>query len=418
MSGGFVRAIGTREEAAATLPANAVIHRAPGTIVPGLIDSHLHMLWTGLKLLRIFGERSVPVADALAALDADGFNEPWPGGSPTLQQRLAALRVVQPVLHSLGITGVVDPAVTAPELSAYAESRRRGELSTRVVAMPLVDLAGGVAGAVRNLGALGVRTGFGDEWLRLGAAKVFLDGEGADGTALRREPWPDRHGVEGRGWQRMTVDDLWSIASSCAQSRWSLGVHVVGGGAIDAALETFTRVNAATPISELGFTLIHAYLEPSKQNMRSAAELGVMVAAQPAIHWINGSGLIQRLGPSAETANPIRAWLEAGVTVGGGSDGPFFPIDPRLGMWQARTRLVRGVQTAHAPELGLDAQSALSIYTTGAAAVSLAGSWRGCLREGFTADWTALEADPLTATADEIRRMSMPEIAIGGRIIG
>jgi predicted amidohydrolase YtcJ len=417
-SGGAIVAVGTPADAAAALPPGTVVHHAPGTVVPGLIDSHLHLQWAGLLLLRLLGEEPVAPDQALATLDAATLTEPWPDGEPTRAQRLAALRVIQPFVHALGITGVVDPALTPVELGAYVECQRRGELKTRVVAMPHPDLESGAEAAIAALEALGVGTGLGDDWLQLGGLKVYFDGVGMSGTALRREPWPGRERqADGHGWQRVSDSDFYAIAAYCARSRWSLGVHVVGGGGIDRVLETFAQINADIPIADLGFTLIHAYLEPSEANLGQTAALGVLVAAQPAIHWTNGVGLVQRLGNGVERANPIASWLDAGVTVGGGSDGPYFPLDPRLGLWQARTRQVAGTEVPHAPELGLDPTAALALYTTGAAAVSLAGSRRGQLQPGFLADWVALGVDPLSTSTEALRTMPVLETAIGGAIV-
>src|ERR1700752_3793458 len=100
-----------------------------------------------------------------------------------------------------------------------------------------------------------------------------------------------------------------------------MGVPGFGGLGIDRVLAAWLKVDKETPLAGLGFTLIHAYLEPSPANMELAARLGVLVAAQPAIHHRNGVNLEARLGPGARAANPIAAWLDAGVAVGGGSDG-------------------------------------------------------------------------------------------------
>lgn len=418
VAGGKLLAVGSREEAVAALPPRTPVHEPDGAaIVPGLIDSHLHMQWAGLKLLRLLGEPPaegpLPLAEAMAALDLDTPH--WEGPDPSLEQRLAGLRLIQPVLHALGIVGVVDPAVVPAELAAYIEANLRGELTIRVVAMPHPDLEAGAGAAIAALDGIGARTGLGDEMLRIGGVKVYFDGVGKDGSALRREPWPGHEGEpDGRGLQRVADEELEALARWCARERYSVGVHVVGGGGIDRVLAAFARIDADTPIGNLGFTLIHAYLEPSPDNMELAAVLGVLVAAQPAIQWWNGTNLEARIGPSARSANPIRSWLEAGVTVGGGSDGPYFPLDPRLGIWQARTREVRDGDGPHEPDLGLDAEQALALYTTGAAAVSLAATRRGALRPGLAADWTALSVDPLLASPEAVREMSSQETAVGG----
>jgi predicted amidohydrolase YtcJ len=415
---GVVVAVGSEAEATAALPGAPVHTPEAAAIVPGLIDSHLHMQWAGLKLLEAFGATGPPsLADAFTALDADGLH--WNGDAdPTLAERLAALRLIQPVLHAVGMVGVVDPAVVPAEMSAYVASHNRGELTMRVVPMPHPDLTGGADPAIAALDGIGARTGLGDETLRLGGVKVYFDGEGKNSTALRREPWPERaDDPDGRGWQRLPTEEFLKLSAWCAREGWSMGVHVVGGGGIDGVLDAWLKVDKETPLAGLGFTLIHAYLEPSPANMELAAKLGVLVAAQPSIHWWNGVNLEARLGPEARAINPIAAWLDAGVAVGGGSDGPYFPIDPRLGIWQARTREVAGGDEPQAPELALDAEAALALYTTGSAAVSLAAGRRGALAPGQAADWVALSVDPLAADPGAVREMTAIETAIGGATV-
>jgi predicted amidohydrolase YtcJ len=415
IDGGRIVAVGGRAEVTAALPGARVREAAGAAIVPGLIDSHLHMQWAGLKLLENFGEDGPPSLDAaMECLDAPGLH--WNGeAEPTLPERLAALRLIQPVLHGFGIVGVVDPAVVPAEMSGYVHSHNRGELTMRVVPMPHPDLSQGAAPAIAQLDGIGARTGLGDETLRLGGVKVYFDGEGKNSNALRREPWPDRADEpDAKGWQRLPTEEFLKIATWCAREGWSMGVHVVGGAGIDAVLDAWLKVDRETPIRGLGFTLIHAYLEPSPANMELAANLGVLVAAQPAIHWNNGVSLEGKLGPEARNANPMGAWLDAGVTVGGGSDGPYFSMDPRLGLWQSMTREVSGGEEPHAPELALDAERALAIYTTGAAAVSLAAGRRGAVVPGQAADWVALSVDPLTAEPAAVREMTALETIVGG----
>jgi predicted amidohydrolase YtcJ len=414
---GTIVAVGSRGDALSAMPSGTPEHTVEGTVVPGLIDCHLHLLWSGLKLLRIAGEDPLAPTEALEALRSQPFAAPWIDGEPTLEQRLAGLRVIQPVMHALGMTTVVDPALLSNELAAYIESHRRGELTMRVVAMPHPDIDHGAAAAIATLDGLGVRTGLGDDILRLGGVKVYFDGIGMDGSALRRQAWPDRVGTtDGRGSQRVPDGEFLAIADYCARSGWSLGVHVVGGGGLAAVLGAFAEVDARHPIRALGFTLIHAYLEPAPDDMALAARLGVLVAAQPAIHWSNGAGLVARLGEGARRSNPIRDWLAAGVTVGGGSDGSYFDLDPRFGLWQARTRHVAGVEDPHALELAVDAEQALALYTTGAAAVALAPDRLGRLAPGRAADWTVLPLDPLTAEPDALRTMLPVQTAVGGRV--
>jgi predicted amidohydrolase YtcJ len=412
---GTIVAVGSHEDVTRAVAGGTPRATIDGTIIPGLIDSHLHLQWSGLKLLRLAGPEPLSATEALEVLNSEPFGEPWVDGEPTGDDRLAGLRAIQPVMLALGVTTVVDPALVAVEMAAYVESHLRGELTVRTVAMPHPGLDGGAHAAIAQLSGLGVRTGFGDEQLRLGGVKVYFDGEGRAGTALRRAPWPGR-GADPHGTQRVSDADFAQITEFCAASGWSLGVHVIGGGGIAKVLAAFAAVDGRHPLAGRGFTLIHAYLEPTPDDMALAARLGVLVAAQPAIHHANGAGLESRLGDGARSANPIADWLAAGVTVGGGSDGSYFELDPRLGLWQSRTREVEGAAEPHRPELGLDAEQALALYTTGSAAVALAPHRLGRLAPGYAADWTVLGLDPLTATPEQLRTMLPVQTVVGGRV--
>lgn len=388
----------------------ARVEELEGTVVPGLVDSHLHLQWTGLKLLRLLGSAGpLDVDEALAALDADGDAAVWPDGEPTLDERVAAIARGQELALALGLTGVVDPAVTPPELVGYVEARRRGVLTLRVVAMPHV-----LPGADHRFDALGLRTGFGDDVLRLGPVKIYYDGQGRAGTALLRAPWPasGTHGV-----RLVDQETFRRLALRCARARWGVGVHVVGGAGIGEVLEAFAAVDAAAPIAGLGFTLIHAYLEPTSEDMALAARLGVTVAAQPAIQWMNGGGLLDALGDRARDAAPLRDWLDAGVVVGGGSDGPYFPLDPRLGLYQARTRRVRGAADPVGPGQALDGQAALGLYTRGSAAVA-GDARRGVLAAGSRADLAVWSVDPTACAPDELLGARVLRTVVGGQTVG
>jgi len=420
MRSGRIVAVGTVDEVLAAAPAQAHVEILERSfVVPGLIDSHLHLLRGGLKALSVLPSESTELTTFLAEMDRTALDPDWPDGEPSIEDRIAGLRRVQPLIHALGLTGVIDPAVTDDELRAYQEAHRRGLLTIRVVAMPYPDvddqLTPGVATAIERLTGIGVSTGFGDDFLRLGGIKIYFDGEGMKGQALLPEPWVG--GTDDLGLQRISDADFLRLVEFCATHSWSVGVHAVGGGAVSRILEIFEDVDSRTPIGQLRFQLIHAYLEPSADSLRAAERLGVIAALQPSIHWNNAAGLIAKLGERAVPANPIRSWLDAGVTVALGSDGPFFPFDPRHLMWQARTRMVRGHERPVAPEQAITGTEALAGYTTGAAFASFAEDRRGMLRAGFLADWTALSVDPTTCSPDELRTATVSRTVVNGSTV-
>ncbi|MGA1837403.1 amidohydrolase family protein [Herbiconiux sp. 11R-BC] len=416
VAGDRIVAVGSLDDVRAAVP-GAGEEALGGVILPGLIDAHLHMERGGLKALAYAAD--VTTVEEFMAVMLDTVHEPeWPGGEPTPAERVAGLEKVQPLLHALGFTGVVDPAVTIDELRGYREAHRQGLLTMRTVAMPYLELGSAaiadVDAAIAHLDGVGVATGFGDDTLRLGPIKVYFDGEGLRGEALLNEPWDDAGFT---GVQRISDDDFARLVRFCADHGWGVGVHAVGGAAVDAVASVFAAEAERKPIADLRFQLIHAYLEPTASAIAAAASAGVIASLQPSLIWHNGRGLVERLGERAHAANPVRSWIDAGARVAFGSDGPFFTFDPRVLMEQAIGRRVSGVDQPLAPEQGITIEEALAAYTTGAAWASLAEHSRGMIRPGLYADWALWSADPREAAPGGLRALSVLRTDVGGRTV-
>ncbi len=413
---GRIVAVGAADDVARAVP-GARVEELDGVVLPGLIDAHLHMERGGLKALTFLAPGAGVDEFIQTMHDTFAEEDDWPAGTtPTLADRVRGLGVVQPLLHALGITGIVDPAVTIDEMRGYQEAHRLGALTMRTVAMPYLEFGSvatpDLAAVLAHLDGTGVSTGFGDDILRLGPIKVYADGEALKGQALLDTPWD---GTGYTGLQRISEDDFGTLVRFCAERGWGIGTHAVGAGAI--AFVTRAYAAAGEAVRDRRFQLIHAYLEPSSATIRAAAELGVIASLQPSIIWHNGVGLRNKIGVRAETANPVRSWLDAGATVAFGSDGPYFAFDPRHLMWQAITRRVAGSDVPLAASEAITIDEALGAYTTGAAYASLAENDRGMLRAGMYADWALWSADPRTVPVDDIRSLHVRRTDVGGRTV-
>lgn len=505
---GRVAAVGSREDARAAAGGQAAEHRfAGGAIVPGLIDTHNHMLWTALqrRLVDLSGCRSIAeLLDAVRRYAQANPQQPWivsgtgwhlhalaegrdptreeldeagggrpvylprgghaaavsskalalagigrdapdpPGGRivkdkrgeptgvlfeppafdlvgkhvPPLSpaERRAALSDIQRAYHGVGICGIVDPGLSSDDIGIYQDLWRSGELTMRSVVMPLAQTAEDPDVMIERLRAWGVRTGFGDDRLKIGGVKVFIDGGASLGTALMREPFPDERC--NCGIQVTSTTTFRRLVEFCAENGWSLGVHTVGGRAIDIALSVFAEIDARHPVRNLRFHIIHAYLWPTAENIATARRLGVGVATQASMQYRFAPLLVQRFGVEAVgRATPIRAWIEGGVTVGGGSDSPITPFSPLLGLWHAVTRFVDELGVEVGSEQAISAEQALALYTRNAAWLAFSEHERGRLAPGLLADWVALDTDPLTCRPEEIRDARVLATAIGGELV-
>ncbi|WP_116951376.1 amidohydrolase [Jiangella endophytica] len=322
----------------------------------------------------------------------------------------AALAEAQTYLHGLGIVGGAEPGLSPAELAVYQEAWARGTLTLRTLAMPLVDTA---PAPEEFLAGLGTVTGFGDERLRIGPLKVYFDGTGGFGTALLSREWPGKPGYHGT--QVCSTETFQALVDHCAARGWSLAVHTVGDEAVRIVLDCFQQADRRHPIRDLRFSIMHAYLWPSADSMALAARLGVVLSTQPSMHWRVGAGIADRFGSAAEGLAPLRAWADAGVCLAGGSDGPDFPMSPLFGMWQARTRRIRGGDGVLGAHSALTPAEALRMWTLGSAYYCFADEVRGSLAPGKLADWVEVSADPVDAGDDELAAATVLRTVVGGR---
>jgi predicted amidohydrolase YtcJ len=390
-----------------------------------LLDRKGHDALVNTAALRLAGISGTTVDPPGGRIDRDGQGNPTgllveqPAVAmvravlpePTERTRLGWIEAGQAELLAHGLCTAVDPAVRVPDLAAYLAAERAGILQLRTVVMPWADDAITDAELDRAVTSSGLDRANPD-WLRRGPTKLFLDGGGSLGTALRSRPWPGTDGY--RGNQTVTTETLQAHCAAAAAAGRGVGVHAVGDAAIDLVLAVLTEVDRRTPIADLGFHLIHAYLHPSATAMATARRLGVGVSSHPALQWDFGLNLIDLLGEAeAAAANPLRDWLDAGVRVGGGSDGPGPPMSVLFGMWQARTRRIRGRDDPLGPGQAITAEESLALFTTGAARIA-GGPGRGRLAVGQPADLALLNVDPLVAHADALLDGRVVATVVGG----
>jgi predicted amidohydrolase YtcJ len=208
------------------------------------------------------------------------------------------------------------------------------------------------------------------------------------------------------------------LVEFCASKGWSIGVHTVGGKAIDIALAVFEQVDKRHPIRDLRFSLIHAYLWPTPENIDAARRLGVGVATQASMQYQFAPLLVRRFGTElVGKATPVRSWLDGGIPVGGGSDSPVTPYQPLLGIWHAVTRHVDALGKAIGTDEAVSVEQALAMYTRGSAWLSFSEQERGMIKPGMLADWVALSEDPFTIDAMALRDIRVAATAVGGAMV-
>ena len=318
------------------------------------------------------------------------------------------------VYNSLGIGAVRDPIVSRDEVLAYQSLRERGELTVRCQIMFLMP-RGPVASIIADIASLGVRSGFGDDWLRIWGLKTHMDG-GVEGAALD-QPYSDAPNYSGNLY--WNTDDLVEVANYAVRRGWKIGAHTVGDSAVRNVLDAFERIIMANPGIKQGTLVIeHGMLAYAEQRAR-AIKLGIPITVQQSLFYALGAEFLTRWGEERmRQAVPICAWLEEGANISAGTDYPPGPYDPMLGLWGMVTRGTQkvGVQ-GQGPEYAVDQYTAVQLYTTAGAQLTGESDRRGTLQAGRLADLVAFRADPITCPVDDIPSLRPTFTIVDGRAV-
>jgi len=185
---------------------------------------------------------------------------------PTRDDYRKGVGLVAKMMSSKGVTSVCDADAQPEDLQAYQDARDAGELVTRVYCHITYS-------AIDRLIATGIHTGLGDEWIRLGAVKLYTDGSISERTAWLSQ---DYLGVPGyHGLQLGTRDEVYEAARKTRAAGWQVATHANGDLAIDEILGIYEQVHQEVPRRDPRFRIEHCTLinEASVARMRS---LGVI----------------------------------------------------------------------------------------------------------------------------------------------
>jgi predicted amidohydrolase YtcJ len=232
-------------------------------------------------------------------------------------------------------------------------------------------------------------------WLLERGIKLQIDGGMTLGTAATREPYADREDYCGELLvDRPRLSELVGIAH---RSGWPVGIHVVGDAAIDLALDVLETSRPQVRGDVAPDVLIHASLIQTDQ-IKRAASLGVLVAAQTPFLWRNVRTIHGHLGGRrTEDAVPLRDLVDiAGIDqVAAGTDYPINPLNPFQNVYAMTTRAdVHGVVTG--PRQRVTRDEALALYTRSGAAHTGELEHKGTIEPGKYADLVVLDRDPLS----------------------
>src|SRR3984885_14967631 len=314
-----------------------------------------------------------------------------------------------------GITSVTEAGVgggwigqSPVELAAYVNARDQGRLHVRVELMVISD-------AFHPLGAhpsdgietgidLGLRTGFGDDWLRLGPMKIFTDGSLVGRTAAMSAPFEGDPGNS--GYLQADADQLTEMIVEAHRAGWRVAAHAIGDRAIDLALDAFADAADQYPRVRPRHRIEH-FAAARPDQVARAAKLGVVAVGQGRFASELGDGMLAAVG--AERAAWLyrqRSLLDAGLVLPGSSDRPVASGAPLLGLHDMVNRRTGTGAPFNVAE-AITAAEALRAYTWGSAYAAKQEHVKGSMTPGKLADFTVLSEDPTAVAPDRIASLEV-----------
>jgi predicted amidohydrolase YtcJ len=302
------------------------------------------------------------------------------------------------------------------EVAAYQAARDQGRLHVRVELMVVSDVLHPLAGHADDTTAhgidLGIRTGFGDDWLRLGPVKVFTDGSLIGHTAAMCHDYADTPGS--RGYLQADPDVLTETILAAHRSGWRVAAHAIGDAAIDLVLDAYERAQRDLPRPGVRHRIEH-FGVPRPDQIARAAALGVVPVPQGRFIHELGDGMLRALGPDrAARAYPMRSLLDAGIVLPGSSDRPVVTGAPLAGMHDMVNRTT-AAGLLLGPGEAVTGREALYAYTYGSAHAAHRETDLGTVTVGKLADLVVLEDDPTRIEPHRIRDIRVRATMIGGR---
>ena len=262
----------------------------------------------------------------------------------------------------------------------------------------------------------GIRSGLGDERLRIGPFKIIMDGAISLGTAATYEPY----GAEGQSTGLLTMEPrvLNKLVLALHQRGWQMSIHAIGDRATDVVLDAYEIVLGHTPQvkKKHRHRIEHCFLMSLSQMIRME-QLGVLCVTQPQLMLDAGDGHFKQLGEQrAQRAFCFRTMLDNNVFTVFSSDRPCSGGVPMLGIHAAVNRRTKSGRD-YRLEQAISPEVVLRLYTVNGAYATFEETIKGTVEVGKLADLVLLDEDPTKVEPERIKDISVLATMVGGKIV-
>jgi predicted amidohydrolase YtcJ len=315
-----------------------------------------------------------------------------------------AVKLISKMMSRAGVTSAHDAWGVHDYLRGYQDAHEAGELSTRIYCLIHYK-------EIDRMLAAGIRTGFGNEWVRVGGMKMVADGSISERTAWLSQPYAGR--PNDFGIQVMTEQELYENGRKAHEADWQIGVHANGDRAIDMVLRVYERLQRERPRRNPRFRLEHCTVVNDSLVQRIKA-VGAIPTPFAAYVYYHGEKM-REYGPERlEHMFALRSFLDAGIRVAPGSDYPPGPFEPMMALQSSVTRTdING--NVWGAKQRVTVEEVLRVQTLHGAYASFEEHKKGSIERGKLADLVVLGRDPLQEEPLALVKIPIERTMVGGR---
>jgi predicted amidohydrolase YtcJ len=314
------------------------------------------------------------------------------------------VKLISRMMTRTGVTSVHDALGSPEDLRAYQDARDSGELLFRVYCHLNYT-------HIDKMIAAGVRTGLGDEWVRVGAMKMMCDGSISERTARLSQPYAGR--PNDYGILVMPEEELYTYGRKAHEAGWQIGVHANGDVAIDMTLRVYERLQREVPRRDPRFRLEHCTVI-NDGLLRRMKALGAIPTPFSTYVYYHGEKMKEYGAERLNSMFALRSFLDAGIRPTQASDYPPGPFEPMMALQSSVTR-TDSKGNVWGPRQRVTVEEALRIGTLHGAFASFEENLKGSIEAGKLADLVVLGRDPTKEDPLSLIKIPVERTMVGGR---
>jgi predicted amidohydrolase YtcJ len=324
-------------------------------------------------------------------------------GSTSREEDREAIKLITQMFAKAGVTSSTDAYGSPDDLRAYQDAREAGELHARIYCMI------GYTQLERMIAA-GIRTGFGDEWIRVGGMKATCDGSISERTARLSQPYVGR--PDDFGMIVADADELYAYAGKAHEAGWQVGIHANGDVGIGMVLDLYERLQRERPRRDPRFRIEHCTVINDNLVQRMKA-LGVIPTPFSTYVYFHGEKMQEYGAERLDSMFALRSFIDAGIRPTLASDYPPGPFEPMMALQSMVTRTDITGKT-WGPRQKITVEEALRVCTLNGAYASFEEHEKGSLEPGKLADVVVLGRNPLEEDPASLVTIPVERTMVGG----